>query len=73
MEEKISDSILGIKNSGRALLIVAPLEVDSVIVKTLSQKDMPPVDILKPVPTVVEEKAPPIYSTPIGQLKLCHL
>jgi len=69
MEEKISDSILGIKNSGRALLIVAPLEVDSVIVKTLSQKDMPPIDVLKPVssesrPKVGKEKQSWIYSTP---------
>lgn len=40
-----------------ALSIVAPLEVDYVIVKTLSQKDMPPIDVLKLVPSESWPKA----------------
>ena len=46
-----------IKNSGHAaLLIVAPLEVDSVIVKTLSQKDVPPILPSESWPKIAEEK-----------------
>lgn len=67
-----------IKNSGHAFLIEAPLEEDSVIVKTLSQKIMPPIDVLKPVPS---ESRPKLLKQNllrytllrIGQLKLCHL
>lgn len=75
MEEQISDLILRNQELWYALLLVAPLDVDAVIVKTLSQKDMPPSDVLKPVPTesrpkVAEEKPSSIYSTPYRRTQL---